>query len=152
MTPAPRKLERRVSTRADAQLSMRLGGAVGMTEAPAFVTETQNVSSSGVYCLSPHYLAPLSKVDLTLVLPQAAGARKGEKLLKCEAVVVRCLQTAHATRDARFELACSFLGLEEAHRRMLEEFVTYRNLKALANATRGVGRGSTAVRRPASAR
>ena len=38
------------------------------------VTESRNISGSGVYCLSPNYLAPLSKVALTIVLPAVAGA------------------------------------------------------------------------------
>jgi len=63
------RMERRTSARTDANLSMRLMGARAETALPEFVTETENVSSSGVYCFSPHYLAPLSKVGLTLVLP-----------------------------------------------------------------------------------
>lgn len=145
-----RRMERRVSMRADAQLSMRLGGP-GET-APEIVTETQNISSSGVYCVSPHYLAPLSKVDLTLVLPEAARARAPERLVQCEAVVVRCQALSDATRK-RYQLACSFLGLADDHRRLLDDFVALRNLKALHGAASAAGAARRAsVRKQAAAK
>jgi c-di-GMP-binding flagellar brake protein YcgR len=125
-----RRVERREDVRADAQLSMRLG-ALGST-APEIVTETRNISASGLYCLSPHYLAPLSKVDLTLVLPDG-GRNAAGRLLQCEAVVVRCQAAAESRR--RYELACSFLGLPETQRRLLAEYVALRNLKSLRGAT-----------------
>jgi hypothetical protein len=128
--------ERRTSTRADAHLSMRLDAAVASGAVPEFVTETQNISASGVYCYSPHYLAPLSKVGLTLVLPPLAGARRGDQLLKCEAVVVRCQQASKIRPAPLYELACSFLGMEDGHRRLLDDYVTYRNLQALAGEAR----------------
>ena len=95
------------------------------------MTETENVSSSGVYCYSPHYLAPLSKVGLTLVLPDRSTDELRDRMLKCEAVVVRCQQNAAPPASRRYELACSFLDLEDEHRELIEEFVTLRNLKAL---------------------
>lgn len=125
-------MERRASARTDANLSMRLMGGRAESALPEFVTETENVSSSGVYCFSPHYLAPLSKVGLTLVLPDRAADDLGDRMLKCEAVVVRCQQNPASARGRRYELACSFLDMDEEHRQMLDEFVTLRNLKALS--------------------
>jgi hypothetical protein len=125
-----RMMERRASARTDANLSMRLMGERAET-LPEFVTETENVSSSGVYCYSPHYLAPLSKVGLTLVLPDRVADDPTDRLLKCEAVVVRCQQNPAPAAGRRYELACSFLDLDDDHRQLLDEFVTLRNLKAL---------------------
>src|SRR5688572_4654941 len=87
-----RKTERRARPRADARLSMRVEGR---TDAglPHIVTESQNISSSGVYCTSSHYLAPLSKVALTIVLPRVPGTTTAQELIKCEAIVVRCQAT-----------------------------------------------------------
>lgn len=126
-----RGMERRANARTDANLSMRLMGGRAETALPEFVTETENVSSSGVYCFSPHYLAPLSKVGLTLVLPDRATDDLGDRLLKCEAVVVRCQQNPASAAGRRYELACSFLNMEDEHRQLLDEFVTLRNLKSL---------------------
>jgi hypothetical protein len=128
---------------------MRLGGP-GTEGQPEFVTESENISASGVYCFSPHYLAPLSKVGLTLVLPDGAAEDPRNRLLKCEAVVVRCEQQARAARGRQYELACSFLGLDDDRRRLLDEFVTLRNLKALGAAAPAARRRATARARAAA--
>jgi len=62
-----RRRERRGHERADARLSMRVDSR--HEDTARIVTESQNISGSGVYCRSEHYLAPLSKVALTIVLP-----------------------------------------------------------------------------------
>jgi len=142
--------ERRVNARADANLSMRLMTATGSDGQPEFVTESENISASGVYCFSPHYLAPLSKVGLTLVLPDGVVEDPRDRLLKCEAVVVRCQQQARAARGRQYELACSFLGLDDERRRLLDEFVTLRNLKALGAAAPAARRRATARARAAT--
>jgi hypothetical protein len=137
---SPRKsgprIERRRSARADASLSMRLEGQPFDGDLTKIVTESQNISASGVYCTSPHYLAPLSKVALTIILPSlakksSAGARR---LLKCDGIVVRCLPAGSRPRRQAYELACSFVGLDPRHRDVIEEFVTWRNLEAIGRA------------------
>lgn len=150
---AVRRRERRRMSRADAQLSMRVesGGVEGGLV--PIVTESRNISGSGVYCLSPHYLAPLSKVALTIVLPAVPGRSPSQRLLKCEGVVVRCQSADAAKGDRAYQLACTFLGLEAGVRDRLEEYVVWRNLQALrtearpAAARRGAKR-TTAARKP----
>lgn len=123
--------ERRADERADAKLSMRVEAASG-AGSPQIVTESQNISSSGIYCLSSHYLAPLSKVLLTIVLPRIPGSEgAAQELLKCESIVVRCDQRTGDRSGTPYELACMFSGLEPERRRRVEEFVTWRNLQAL---------------------
>jgi len=134
-----RRIERRRSSRADARLSMRVEGAPDDGDRTQIVTESQNISASGVYCSSSHYLAPLSKVALTIVLPRLPGGRGAKELIKCEGIVVRCDPPVRRA-DKRFELACMFSGLDERRRMLLDEFVTWRNLQALrAAATRANG-------------
>ena len=123
--------ERRGSERADARLSMRVeaGSTAG---AARIVTESQNISASGVYCHASHYLAPLSKVQLTIILPRVPGGPPNvQELLKCDGIVVRCEQRANERGGTPYELACMFTALEPAARVRLEEFVTWRNLQAL---------------------
>jgi hypothetical protein len=127
---ARRGRERRGSERADARLSMRV--EAGATGAARIVTESQNISSSGVYCHASHYLAPLSKVQLTIVLPRTPGATAvGQELVKCDGIVVRCDQRQGDRTEMPYELACMFTGLDADLRRRVEEFVTWRNLQAL---------------------
>jgi c-di-GMP-binding flagellar brake protein YcgR len=149
----PRRERRRMS-RADAQLSMRVeGGSMDGALTP-IVTESRNISGSGVYCFSPQYLAPLSKVALTIVLPPVPGRIPGQRLLKCEGVVVRCQGLERSKRDRAYELACSFLELESGARELLDEYVVWRNLQALRRnarpgTTRRAASGRTLPARPA---
>lgn len=122
--------ERRGSERADARLSMRVEAGVA-AGAPQIVTESQNISASGIYCLASHYLAPLSKVQLTIVLPGLPGRRDAQELVKCEGIVVRCSQRPGDKSPTPYELACMFSGLDRELRSRVEEFVTWRNLQAL---------------------
>ena len=149
---AVRRKERRRMSRADAQLSMRVeGGSVDGGLVP-IVTESRNISGSGVYCYSPHYLAPLSKVALTIVLPKVPGRSPSQRLLKCEGVVVRCQTDEGAKKDHAYQLACTFLGLETGVRDRLEEYVVWRNLHALRTSARtAAARRGTGKRAPAAA-
>lgn len=126
-------IERRKSERASARFTMRVdaGAAVG-TE--SIVTESQNISASGVYCHSSHYLAPFSKIRLAIVLPNVPGRPPGQDLVKSEAIVVRCSQRAGDTSATPYELACMFAGLDRDSRERIEEFVTWRNLAAFREA------------------
>jgi c-di-GMP-binding flagellar brake protein YcgR len=138
-----RKKERRKSARVDARLSMRLKGARADGDLTQIVTESQNISASGVYCLSPHYLAPLSKVDLAMVLPRLPGGRGTKDIINSEGIVVRC-EASTPRSEGQYQLACVFTDLDPRRRERIEEFVTWRNLQALRAATGGNGR--TAVR------
>lgn len=140
---SPRKdgpgIERRRSIRADANLSMRVEGQPLNGDLTKIVTESQNISASGVYCTSPHYLAPLSKVALTIILPNRAPRRavngpSPRRLLKCDGIVVRCLPSDLKARNQGYELACSFVGLDARHRDVIEEFVSWRNLESMGRA------------------
>lgn len=141
---AVRRRERRRMSRADAQLSMRVEGGAADGAAMPIVTESRNISGSGVYCLSPHYLAPLSKVALTIVLPAVPGRTPSQRLLKCEGVVVRCQADEGTKKERAFQLACSFLDLESGIRDRLEEYVVWRNLQALRTSTRPAATRRTA--------
>jgi len=140
-----RRRERRQELRVDARLSMRVEGAHDGTQAQV-VTESQNISASGVYCLSSHFLPPLSKVQLTIVLPKMPGMARPQELIKCEGIVVRCEAAEGKRAEVRYNLACMFATLEPGHRERIEEFVTWRNLQALRAA---VAPARSAARTPA---
>jgi c-di-GMP-binding flagellar brake protein YcgR len=141
------KVERRSSTRADASLSMRVEGRPEGGELTKIVTESENISANGVYCSSPHYLAPLSKIALTIVLPSQGGTGTAPRLLKCEGVVVRCRPREDGPRRG-FELACSFIGLDPRQRGLLDDFVTRRNLQVIRTSADSTPRASRSTARP----
>ncbi len=140
-----RRRERRATARVDARLSMRLKGARADGDLTQVVTESQNISASGVYCLSPHYLAPLSKVNLAIVLPRLPGGRGTKDIISCEGIVVRCDACVRRT-EGQYQLACMFTELDSQRRQRIEEFVTWRNLQALRAATGGSGRTAARAR------
>jgi hypothetical protein len=144
-----RSKERRGTARADARLSMMLKDAREDGDRTQVVTESQNISASGVYCLSPHYLAPLSKVDLAIVLPRLPGARGVKDIINCEGIVVRCESGPHPS-EQEFQLACSFVDLDVGRRQRLEEYVTWRNLQALRAATGSAARSTPRPRTAAA--
>ncbi len=127
------KRERRRSERVDAKVSMRVEGTHdgGSTQ---IVTESQNISSSGVYCMSSHYLPPLSKVQLTLVMPRIPGHDIAQELLKCEGIVVRCELAKVRKQEHPYELACMFAELPGGRRQRIDDFITWRNLQSLRQA------------------
>lgn len=153
---AARRRERRVSMRVDARLSMRVEGAPDGGASAQIVTESQNISASGVYCLSSHFLPPLSKVQLTIVLPKLPGHSHSQELVKCEGIVVRCESVPQRKSETRYQLACMFSGLDRPKQEILEEFVAWRNLQALRAALAPAARAKkapaakTPARRPAS--
>jgi len=140
-----RRIERRRSARADAKLSMRVESAPIDGERAQIVTETQNISANGVYCTSLHFLAPASKVALTIVLPRLPGTPGAKDLIKCEGIVVRC-EPSSGRGEKGYELACMFSGLDDRRRLLIEEFVTWRNLQALRAAAGGANGARPAAR------
>lgn len=143
-----RRRERRRSTRVDAKLSMRVEGA--HEGGPAqIVTESQNISASGIYCTSSHFLPPLSKVMLTIVLPKMPGQKRGQELIKTEGIVVRCDATPGRKPEARYQLACMFAEIDPERRERIEEFVAWRNLQALHAALMPARRKTTTTKKAA---
>ena len=136
------KRERRRSERVDAKVSMRVEGTHDGGP-PQFVTESQNISSSGVYCMASHYLPPLSKVQLTLVMPRIPGHSAGQELIKCDGIVVRCELSKVRKHEHQYELACMFAEIPGERRQLIDEFVTWRNLQSLRNALKATPRRTT---------
>jgi c-di-GMP-binding flagellar brake protein YcgR len=146
-----RRRERRQELRVDARLSMRVEGAHDGAHAQV-VTESMNISASGVYCLSSHFLPPLSKVQLTIVLPKIPGTSRPQELVKCDGIVVRCEAATGRRQEPRYQLACMFARLDAPLRERIEEFVTWRNLQALRAAVGAPRAGSPRAVRKKTAR
>jgi hypothetical protein len=148
-----RRAERRRAPRADARLSMRVEGRHDDAGPAHIVTESQNISASGVYCECSQYLAPASRVALTIILPRVPGGRTAKELLKCDGIVVRCEPSGRRS-ERHYQLACMFSALAESLRQRIEEFVTWRNLQSLRAAANAVApaRRKAARKAPAAPR
>ena len=150
---AKRGSDKREHPRVEARLAMQLAEE---TLGEALVTtESLNISRGGVYCESPEYLAPLSKVGLTVILP-AFGPGDRSRMLRTEGVVVRCEALPAVRGRKRYQLACCFTGLDTQDRAVLDQFVAWRALRGraamLARAVAGPGRARTAARAGAAAK
>ena len=93
--------------RVEARLAMQL--AEESLGDALVTTESLNISRGGVYCESAEFLAPLSRVALTVVLPPF-GAAGRSRVLKSEGVVVRCENMPPLRGRKRYQLACCFTG------------------------------------------
>jgi hypothetical protein len=149
--PKERRKSRRVPTTFDLKL-------VGLGT-PGMEAQALNLSAGGVYCLTPRYITPLTKVELTLILPpfqpaagtgegdrpeesQPAGATSGsesETKITAEGIVVRC--DPHEEPEARgnegqatpelYSLGIAFLHVAPEDYARIEAYVHWRLERSL---------------------
>jgi len=117
--------ERRRAVRAPAKLAMEieLGGG---DRAPA---ETINVSANGVYFVSKTHIAPLTRLQITLMLPERGeGPKPALREVVCDGVVVRTDPDTPMPNHDAYEIACYFTSISGTDKDMLESYI----LKQLA--------------------
>ena len=97
--------------------------AMAITDAGTeLTTESQNLSTTGVYCTLDRFLAPMSKVRLDFELPNGPRSSK----VRCTGVVVRVEPIiAHASRG-QFNVAIFFTELSNRDRSAITRFVRQR--------------------------
>lgn len=144
--------ERRQAPRVDARLPLQL------TEPDTrlvVTTESLDLSRNGIACRTGEYLAPLSKVAVTVILPPFGNLSRASRSLRAEGVVVRCEAAAQpngADGDREYDLACCFTALEPDARNLLDAFVAWRLLRSVRSeeprpsASHGSGHGGSAAR------
>ena len=120
--------ERRNAPRIVAKLAMQVAGA---DDGSVLTTESINLSASGIQFLSRAFLSPLTKVQLTLLLPPFGSRLRRERMVQCEAIVVRCEEAEGMRRPPRYELACYFSDVEGEDRILIEQYVGWRSLRRL---------------------
>ena len=108
--------ERRAHTRTDVRLTAGMRRSEGGE--PLAVT-TVNVGAGGVYVEVPHFIEPLTKLEIALDLPGASGATR----IETEAIVVRTSPEQETAGTERYQVACAFLALSEDHRVALQTWV-----------------------------
>ena len=119
-----RTTERRKSVRIPARLAMEVKLGARDTEQLVSV----NVSANGVYFFSPVFIAPLTRVQITLVLPIAGKTDGGKSSKKnmdvsCEGVVVRTVPEVEQPGFNRYEIACYFTSVPDKGKEHLESYI-----------------------------
>jgi hypothetical protein len=128
---ALRSQERRSAPRIVAKLAMQVAGG---EDGSVLTTESINLSASGIQFLSRAFLSPLTKVQLTLLLPPFGSRLRRERMVRCEAIVVRCEEADMVRGKPRYELACYFSDVEFDDRVLIEQYVGWRSLRRLPSA------------------
>ncbi len=88
--------------------------------------ETINLSAGGLLCTSPAWVAPMTRMALSLELPGLE--RDGPTLVEGEAVVVRTDPPAPTTNPGGgYRVALFFSRMDDEHRLALNQFLKLRS-------------------------
>jgi len=114
------RTERRRSVRAPAKLAME----VKLSGKDCGHVETINVSANGIYFASKSYIAPLTRVEIVLVLPASPGGQGGgTREVACEGVVVRTEPETPREGVSSYDIACFFTSIDPRDRSHLESYI-----------------------------
>jgi hypothetical protein len=72
------------------------------------VTETKNLSRTGVYCRVNKFIEPMTKLKIHLLLPVKRGTKTTTKKITCSGVIVR---TETITPNSEYSVAIYFNDL-----------------------------------------
>ena len=112
--------DRRRAVRAPAKLAME----IKLSGRDYARVESLNVSANGVYFNSPVHIAPLTKLQITLVLPAHAEDSKAPDVeVICEGVVVRADPETARPDASTYEIACYFTSITDSDKDQLESYI-----------------------------
>jgi c-di-GMP-binding flagellar brake protein YcgR len=87
--------------------------------------ETINLSAGGLFCTSPAWVAPMTRLALAMHLPGSTGSEAA--VVEGEAVVVRTEPGAPSEHHhGGYRIALFFSRMAEEHRRALHQFLLAR--------------------------
>ena len=107
--------EKRQHPRLDNGLSLKISTSEG-----DIVTETSNISCSGLYCRVDRYLEPMTKLGILLLFPERKGERLATRKINCSGVVVR---VENILEGEGFRIAVFFNEIAPSDRKFLTDFI-----------------------------
>lgn len=111
--------ERRRAPRIHAKLAMEIKlGSGGSASASSI-----NVSANGIYFTSDSYIEPLTKLEITLLLPRTDPRDRADREVECEGVVVRTDPDKPVQDTSRYDIACYFTDIAERDKETLESYI-----------------------------
>ena len=115
--------ERRKGQRVDAnlKLSVNIPRPDGSHEQASM--EALNISSSGIYFKSDHFIEPMTKLNMELELPVAMDAAD-VRHAACEGIVVRVLPETQTDEIAHYEVAVFFTQIDEEGLSFLQDHIS----------------------------
>lgn len=124
MTEAPQ--DRRQSQRVDATLNLEVKLPRPDGSETLASLETINISSSGIYFKSDHFIDPMTKLamELEVLVPDVdGGAEKSTALVPCEGLVVRVTPEAETESCDSYEVAVFFTNIQPEGLETLERHI-----------------------------
>jgi len=109
--------ERRKSPRINKVLSVKLSD-------PEFdiLTETKNISSTGAYCPVNRKLAPMTKIQMVLLIPIKKNRSKLIKKINCQGVVVR-LENIKDSEKYPYRAGIFFNQIDDSDKKALRFYI-----------------------------
>ncbi|MFH1753721.1 MAG: PilZ domain-containing protein [Candidatus Omnitrophota bacterium] len=89
----------------------------------SIVTKTINITSSGAYCKTDKPLPLLSKVVLTLLIPNRVKKGKTDKKIECKGTVVRTHPVMADGRVQSYDVAIYFDDMSPADSKLIAQYV-----------------------------
>lgn len=108
------KVDRRKSQRVNASLNLEVKLAHPDGTEACTTLETINISSSGVYFRSGHFIEPMTKLamDLEVSVPQVVDGVANFATVPCEGLVVRIKPEADTEGCSDYEIAVFFTNIQ----------------------------------------
>ncbi len=119
--------ERRRSHRVHAKLSAKVSLPREDGSGLAAAIETINISASGLYFKSDHFIAPMTKLALDLDLPVGVaddGEVADTATVSCEGLVVRVVPESETADADEYEIAVFFTHIEPPGVQALEDHIS----------------------------
>lgn len=115
--------ERRRAQRVSASLKLEVK-VPGAEPRPATL-QTINISSSGIYFRSDHFIPPMTRLamEIEVTVPGAAGSAEGSALVPCEGLVVRVQPEAETAGCTEYEVAVFFTSITSEGMANLERHI-----------------------------
>ncbi|KPJ53576.1 hypothetical protein AMJ39_04180 [candidate division TA06 bacterium DG_24] len=116
--------DRRAHRRAAVEVPVKMGGIEEELAEGALMTQTCNISSGGAYCRVSTYVAPLTKLGVTMLIPiRTRRGRKKTEVIRCEAIVVRTEPEEPRPGQEEYRCALSFMNLRSTDRAKIDTYV-----------------------------
>ncbi len=88
------------------------------------ITETVNISSTGIYCRVTRLLPLMSKIDLILLLPAKTLKEKKSAKIRCKGVVVRTEPVILKDAEkAHYNVAIFFTDVSKKDQKTIDSYV-----------------------------
>jgi len=90
------------------------------------LTETKNISASGVYCSVDKPIEPMTKLNIIILVPQKKANKKSVKKINCMGVVVR-KEYVKTNGHHAYHIGIFFNDMDERDRKILISYLHLEN-------------------------